>query len=69
MIRDFRKLLALKEAGDGQGLMSEPPEKPGGRVVWSLSPGGARVHTTTAKAARRRGFPVVSADLFDGGQA
>lgn len=68
MIGDYRKLLT--RIGEAEiGLMREGPEKPGGRPIWSLTPGGGRVHATTAKAALKRGFPMAQHDLFPGGDS
>lgn len=69
MIRDYRNLLIRIGVGDAVGLMVEGPERPGGRNVWSLSQSGERVHATTAKAAKARGFPLAQCDLFAGGES
>jgi hypothetical protein len=65
MIGDYRKLLERQSAGEVIGLVMDNPERPGGRPIWSLAPEGERVHATTAKAAKRRGFPMAQADLFE----
>lgn len=66
MIRDYRKLMPrIGEADIGLA----PENVLGRRPVWFLTPGGARVHSTTAKACLKRGFPLAQDDLFPGGDA
>lgn len=67
MIRSHKALATMLSRDPSLRIMKDVPLKGARLPVWALTPGGGRIHGNAAKAALRRGFPLASADLFDGG--